>query len=178
MVLISNAPCRHTSAYSSGRDILLAFRRWRMREKNRSAKLVLLMCCYCVASVLQGQCFANMLLMYWKKRSSKLGPRGSWESVPQGRTESGGILLAANAGPRLPSGGVTLKRRLCTYGLSVIYLIVNKLLSLSLSSSQKQSLLPEGPPFFFYIVFIQYIKLIIISHIKVQGVRTRGFGLD
>ena len=32
----------------------------------------------------------------------------------------------------MPSGGVTLKRR-CTYRLSVIYLIVNKLLSLSLS---------------------------------------------
>ncbi len=31
--------------------------------------------------------------------------------VPQGRTESGGIELAANAGPRVPSGGVTLKRR-------------------------------------------------------------------
>ena len=54
--------------------------------------------------------------------------------VPQGRTESGGIVLAANAGPRVPSGGVTLKRR-CTYRPSVIYLIVNKLLSLSLSLS-------------------------------------------
>jgi len=52
--------------------------------------------------------------------------------VPQGRTESAGIVLAANAGPRVPSGGVTLKRR-CTYRPSVIYLIVNKLLSLSLS---------------------------------------------
>jgi len=48
--------------------------------------------------------------------------------VPQGRTESGGIVLAANAGPRAPSGGVTLKR-CCTYRPSVIYLIVNKLLS-------------------------------------------------
>ena len=46
--------------------------------------------------------------------------------VPQGRTESGGIVLAANAGPRVPSGGVTLKRR-CTYRPSVIYLIANKL---------------------------------------------------
>jgi hypothetical protein len=54
--------------------------------------------------------------------------------VPQGRTESGGIVLAANAGPRVPSGGVTLKRR-CTYRPSVIYLIVNKILSLSLSLS-------------------------------------------
>ena len=54
--------------------------------------------------------------------------------VPQGRTESGGIVLAANAGPRAPSGGVTLKRR-CTYQASVIYLIVNKLLSVSLSRS-------------------------------------------
>ncbi len=34
----------------------------------------------------------------------------------------------------MPSGGVTLKRR-CTYRPSVIYLIVNKLLSLSLSLS-------------------------------------------
>jgi len=34
--------------------------------------------------------------------------------MPQGPTESGGIVLAANAGPRVPSGGVTLKRR-CTY---------------------------------------------------------------
>ena len=54
--------------------------------------------------------------------------------VPQGRTESGGIVLAANAGPRVPSGGVTLKRR-CTYRHSVIYLLVNKLLSLSLCLS-------------------------------------------
>jgi len=53
--------------------------------------------------------------------------------VPQGRTESGGIVLAANAGPRVPRGGVTLKRR-CTHRPSVIYLIVNKLLSLSLLS--------------------------------------------
>jgi len=56
--------------------------------------------------------------------------------VPQGRTESGGIVLAAIAGPREPSGGVTLKRR-CTYRPSVIYLIVNKLLSLSLSLSAR-----------------------------------------
>jgi len=42
-----------------------------------------------------------------------------------------GIVLAANAGPRVPSGGATLKRR-CTYRPSVIYFIVNKLLSLSL----------------------------------------------
>ena len=46
------------------------------------------------------------------------------------------------SGPRVPSGGVTLKRR-CTYRPSVIYLIVaaivNKLLSLSLS-------LPPSPP--------------------------------
>jgi hypothetical protein len=54
------------------------------------------------------------------------------ERVPQGRTERGGLVLAANAGPRVPSGGVTLKRR-CTYRPSVIYLIVNKLFSLSLS---------------------------------------------
>ena len=54
--------------------------------------------------------------------------------VPQGRTESGGIVLAANAGPRVPRGSVTLKRR-CTYRPSVIYLIVNKLLSLYLSLS-------------------------------------------
>ena len=45
-------------------------------------------------------------------------------AIPQGRTESGGIVLAANAGPRVPSGGVTLKRR-CTYRPSVIYLIIN-----------------------------------------------------
>jgi hypothetical protein len=60
--------------------------------------------------------------------------------VLQGRTESAGIVLAANAGPRVPrpapSGGVTLKRR-CTYRPSVIYLIVNKLLSLSLSPHRK-----------------------------------------
>ena len=36
------------------------------------------------------------------------------KGVPQGQTESGGIVLAANAGPRVPSGGVTHKRR-CTY---------------------------------------------------------------
>jgi len=68
------------------------------------------------------------------------GPPTVWsllwvaERVPQGRTESGGIVLAANAGPRVPSGGVTLKRR-CTYRPSVIYLIVNKLLSLAPSLS-------------------------------------------
>ncbi len=53
------------------------------------------------------------------------------ERVPQGQTESWGIVLAANAGPRVPSGGVTLKRR-CTSDLQSS-LIVNKLLSLSLS---------------------------------------------
>jgi len=73
------------------------------------------------------------------------------ERVPQGRTESGGIVLAANAGPRVPSGGVTLNRR-CTYRPSVIYLIVNKLLSpLSLSLSVGSptldtSTLPPFPP--------------------------------
>ncbi len=46
--------------------------------------------------------------------------------------------------PRAPSGGVTLKRR-CTYLPSVIYLIVNKLLSLSLINfSLSLSLFP--PP--------------------------------
>ena len=54
------------------------------------------------------------------------------ERVPRGRTESGGIVLAANAGPRVSSGGVTLKRR-CAYRPSVIYLMVNKRLSLTLS---------------------------------------------
>jgi hypothetical protein len=52
------------------------------------------------------------------------------KGVPQSQTESGGILLAAicwaTSAPR--------KRR-CTYRPSVIYLIVNKLLSLSLSLS-------------------------------------------
>ncbi len=48
---------------------------------------------------------------------------------PLGRTESGGIVLAAHAGPRVPSGGVNLKRR-CTHRSSVVYLIVNKLISL------------------------------------------------
>ena len=40
--------------------------------------------------------------------------------LPQGQTESGGIVLAAIAGPRAPRGGVTRKRR-CTYRPSVIY---------------------------------------------------------
>ena len=39
------------------------------------------------------------------------------------------LVLAANAGPLVPSGGVTHKRR-CTYRPSVIYLIVNTLFSL------------------------------------------------
>ena len=77
-----------------------------------------------------------------RKRGSVIGaePATVWsllcvaERVPQGQTESGGLILAANAGPRVPSGDVTLKR-LCTYRPSVIYLIVNKLLSLSLSLS-------------------------------------------
>ena len=47
------------------------------------------------------------------------------------------------SGPRVPSGGVTLKRR-GTYRPSVIYLIVNKLLS-SLSLSLSLSLRPKGP---------------------------------
>jgi hypothetical protein len=70
--------------------------------------------------------------------------------VPQGRTESGGVVLAAHAGPRVPSGGVTLKR-LCTYRPSVIYLIVNKLLSLSLflvhalfSVAERRATRPNG----------------------------------
>jgi len=59
--------------------------------------------------------------------------------VPQGQTESGGTVLAANAGPQVPSGGVALKRR-CTYRPSVIKLIVNKLLSHSHSLSLSLSL--------------------------------------
>jgi len=51
-----------------------------------------------------------------------------------------------NAGPRVPSGGVTLKRR-CTEQPSVIYLIVNKLLSLSLLDRRRSGpscMLPKG----------------------------------
>ena len=59
--------------------------------------------------------------------------------VPQGQTESGGLVLAANAGPQVPCGGVTHKRR-CTYRHSVFYLIVNKVLSLSLSLARARSL--------------------------------------
>ena len=59
--------------------------------------------------------------------------------MPQGQTESGGTVLAANAGPQVPSGGVALKRR-CTYRPSVIKLIVNKLLSHSHSLSLSLSL--------------------------------------
>ena len=44
------------------------------------------------------------------------------------------LLTPSYAGPRAPRGGVTRKRR-CTYRPSVIYLIVNKLLSLFLSLS-------------------------------------------
>jgi hypothetical protein len=75
------------------------------------------------------------------------GPATVWSScallkrVQQGRTGSGGIVLAANAGPRVPSGGVTLKRH-CTYRPSVIYLIVNKLLSLSSSPAPRD--IPRG----------------------------------
>jgi len=60
--------------------------------------------------------------------------------VPQGRTESGGIVLAAQH--RVPSGGVTQERR-CTYQPSVIYWIVNKRLSLSLYLSLSLSLSPS-----------------------------------
>jgi hypothetical protein len=83
------------------------------------------------------------------------GPATVWsllcgaERVPQGRTESGGIVLAANAGPRVPSGGVTLKRR-CTYQPSVIYFIANKFLShthsLSLSTPPPLSRFLPFPP--------------------------------
>ena len=56
-------------------------------------------------------------------------------------------LLAATVTAPLSlfSGGVTHKRR-CTYRPSVIYLIVNKLLSLSLSLSLRLSLPPSLPP--------------------------------
>ena len=82
-----------------------------------------------------------------RKSGSVIGADRQWfgpscvllKRVPQGRTESGGIVLAANVGPRVPRGGVTLKRR-CTHRPSVIYLIVNKLLSLSLSLSLSRSL--------------------------------------
>ena len=59
----------------------------------------------------------------WRERFGDWGgpalsvlPKG----VPQGQTKSGGIVLAAYAGPRAPRGGVTPKRR-CTYRPSVIY---------------------------------------------------------
>jgi len=68
-----------------------------------------------------GQATVWSLLRDAETRATR--PDGEW-----------GIALAANAGPRAPSGGVTLKRR-CTYRPSVINLIVNKLLSLSLSLS-------------------------------------------
>jgi len=70
----------------------------------------------------------------WADRQRSVPSCVLLKRMPQGRTESGGIVLAANAGPRVPRGGVTLKRR-CTHRPSVIYLIVNKLLSLSLSLS-------------------------------------------
>jgi len=47
--------------------------------------------------------------------------RHHFPRVPQGRTESGGLVLAANAGPRVPSNGVTLKRR-CTYRPSFVHI--------------------------------------------------------
>ena len=83
--------------------------------------------------------------------------------VPQGRTESGSTVLAANAGPRVPSGGVTLKRR-CTYRHSVIYLIVNKLLSLSLSQ------MSTAPALFFVLLFSPLLihgamrRIVVASH--------------
>ena len=52
----------------------------------------------------------------------------------QGPGTRNGISFLINSRPRVPSGGVTLKRR-CTFRPSVIYLIVNELLSLSLSLS-------------------------------------------
>jgi len=58
-------------------------------------------------------------------------------------------VLSITAEGSVASGGVTLKRR-CTYRPSVIYLIVNKLLSLSLSLSLSlplaRSLFPSLPP--------------------------------
>ena len=60
-------------------------------------------------------------------------------SLSRSLSESRGIVLAANAGPRVPRGGVTLKRR-CIHRPSVIYLIVNKLVSLSLSLLLARSL--------------------------------------
>ena len=55
-------------------------------------------------------------------------------------------VLSITAEGSVASGGVTLKRR-CTYRPSVIYLIVNKLLSLSLSLSLFLSLAPSFPLF-------------------------------
>ena len=46
------------------------------------------------------------------------------------------MVLAPNAGPQVSRCGVTLKRR-CAHLPSVIYLIVNKVLSLSLSLSRQ-----------------------------------------
>ena len=65
------------------------------------------------------------------------------------RPQSNLIALQRGGFPlsRVPSGGVTLKRR-CTYRPSVIYLIVNKFLSLSLYLSLYLyvSLSPPPPP--------------------------------
>ena len=61
-----------------------------------------------------------------------------------------GYNTRSNSGPRVPSGGVTLKR-CCTYRPSVIYLIVNKRLSLSISLSLSLSLSFAAFPLFLFV---------------------------
>ncbi len=73
-----------------------------------------------------------MYELYWfesrqKDADSSSKRRRTKVKMPPPRRENT-IVQIANAGPQVPGGGVTLKRR-CTYRPSVIYLMVNKLLS-------------------------------------------------
>ena len=89
----------------------------------------------CVVRVLTKRCMCVCVFVCERER----------ESVCAHTHQRHIISLFLNAGPRVPSGGVTLKRR-CTYRPSVFYLIVNKLLSLSLSlSSPPTSTFPSTP---------------------------------
>ena len=67
--------------------------------------------------------------------------------VPQGQTEIGGIVLAAVARGATSAQRRCHPERRCTYRPSVIYLIVNKSLSLSLSLSKEfKTLTVPFPP--------------------------------
>jgi hypothetical protein len=140
LAVICWSPCAQRRCCPTGRCCLPTFSHFLIGHKTSLSRARLLS--LSSLSLLSLSLSLSLSIPNPRKRGSVIGPEPGrsgpscvlLKRVPQGRTESWGIVPAAIAEPRVPRGGVTRKRR-CTYRHSVIYLIVNKLLSLTLSYS-------------------------------------------